>query len=542
MGIPVERIEASLNTFSVGLNRLFLISVLGCGSLAAQIQLSVTTSPASLQINESSRLLISLTNARPSVVRHGDVLRLYLDLGDATVVSVDGNVVLTGGFFRTGDWVVDSSVGTYPIALLYQGADQVWPALQSVSVSLRIQPPTYTTVGSIVLRIPADGRYAGAEWQINTINIVAAGFLPRGDTGPAGPTGPPGAPGPQGATGAVGPQGLTGAQGAVGPQGQPGAPGATGPQGTQGLQGPGGPQGPQGPSGAAGLPGPPGSPGAQGPQGTPGALAAYGDGSDGALIISSNVDWNINPPSGMLQFSSVTITSTGALTVPSGLVIRVAGNVSIGGPITVGPLPVGIAQTQGPSGGSCIPITPSLPYGAGNIGLGVLRARTLLRVPSASYWDAGNGNGGGITILAAGSIAISSTGSISAAGLPGDSAFSGATGGGIVILGSRTSITNAGALIATGGNGLNGTPTVAAGGGGGGGIIHLLGPSLVLGSANVSGGSGGKNGHANDGNTAVFPGGACGGSGGASDAIGSPGGPGYAFTTIVAEPASLFVP
>jgi hypothetical protein len=181
-------------------------------------------------------------------------------------------------------------------------------------------------------------------------------------------------------------------------------------------------------------------------------------------------------------------------------------------------------------------------YGAGNIGLGALKARTLLRPPSASYWDAGNGSGGGITIFAAGSMVITSTGSISATGFPGDLVFSGATGGGIVILASRTSITNAGALIATGGNGLDGKPTNAAGGGGGGGIIHLLGPSLILGNANVSGGSGGKNGHANDGNATVHPGGSCGGSGGASDATGSPGGPGYAFTTIVSEPVSLFVP
>src|ERR1051326_3669389 len=312
--------------------RIALISIATCGFLAAQIQLSVTTSPSSLQINESTRLLVSLTNTNASAntaVHHGDVLRLYFSLGDASVLSSDANLVFSGRVFRDGDWTVDASTGTNPITLVYQGADQIWPAAESVSVSLQIKPPTYTTAGVNVLHIPTDGRYAGPEWQINPMNIVSAGLLPRGETGPPGPPGPQGPAGSQGPSGPTGASGPQGPQGPAGPQGLPGPIGPQGPQGGLGSTGRPGPEGPSGPSGANGPQGPPG------PQGIPGTLAFYGDGSDGALTISSSVDWNVNPPSGMLQFSSFTITSTGSLTVPSGLVIRVNGNVSISGPITV---------------------------------------------------------------------------------------------------------------------------------------------------------------------------------------------------------------
>jgi hypothetical protein len=376
----------------------------------------------------------------------------------------------------------------------------------------------------IVLRVPTDGRYAGQEWQINPINIVSSGLLPRGDTGAVGPAG---ARGPAGPSGATGPQGPAGPQGLQGYNGSPGQAGAVGPAGAQGPLGPPGTQGPVGPAG---------------PQGTPGALAFYGDGSDGALTISSSVDWNSSPPSGMLQFSSFTITSTGSLTVPSGLVIRVSGNVSIAGPIIVGPSPNVALAASGNFGGGCAPITFSPVYGAGNVGLSALKARTLLKPPSPE------GGGGSITILASGNILITSTGSISAPGTDGTALVPNVSGGvsagagGIVILVSRSSIVNDGTLSAVGGNGANQTIWFP-GGGGGGGIIHLLGPSLVIGNFNVSGGAAATLGAS--GNVAgANPGGACGGSGGSSDGTsgGRPGSAGQVFTTIVSEPASLFVP
>jgi len=263
------------------------------------------------------------------------------------------------------------------------------------------------------------------------------------------------------------------------------------------------------------------------------------------MTISTNVDWNKNPPNGMLQFSSFTITSTGSLVVPSGLVIRVSGNVNISGPITVAS-PARVIYTF-PTVGSCTPIRLGFAGGkpiAG--GLDAVRARALLKPTDVSY--SYFGVGGHVTILAAGSIAIGASGSISAVGKDGSNTYSlfSASGGGIVILASRTSINNAGALIATGGNGADGfpggplTPFEASGGGGGGGIIHLLAPSIVVGATDVSGGSGGSNG--SDNTPFRFPGGACGGSGGTSGATGSPGAPGYVFTTIVSEPAFLFFP
>jgi len=60
-------------------SRVFLIAGLFCGDLATQIQLVATTSPSSLQVSESGRLLISLMNTNPAsntVIHPGDVLQL----------------------------------------------------------------------------------------------------------------------------------------------------------------------------------------------------------------------------------------------------------------------------------------------------------------------------------------------------------------------------------------------------------------------------------------------------------------------------------
>jgi len=312
--------------------------------------------------------------------------------------------------------------------------------------------------------------------------------------------------------------------------GPPGAPGAQGPVGPQGLQGP------QGAAGASGL------------------SAVYGDGSDGALTISAPTDWTVNPPSGTLQFSSITINSGGSLTVPSGLVLRVTGGVTVSGSIVVAPTSRVLVGQSYQGGGSCAPLAAGATEGQskyiGVAALSPMAARALLKTSDIGYALVGTGAGGGITILAAGPIAINASGSISATGPSGAVNSYGtlysASAGGVIVLASRTSIDNLGVLTANGGNGVNGEgPSYpsSAGGGGGGGVVHLLGPSIAVGMINVAGGSGGVNGQAAGafgGNP--LPGGGCGGSGGASDATGSPGGPGQVFTTIVAEPASLFVP
>jgi hypothetical protein len=252
----------------------------------------------------------------------------------------------------------------------------------------------------------------------------------------------------------------------------------------------------------------------------------------------------------MLQFSSFTITSTGSLKVPDGLVIRVSGNVTISGAIVVAP---NTFSGYGNGGNSCFPGIPPIPtFGVGPLGLPAFQARLLLRAPSSSYilasTNGGTGTGGRITILAGGSITISSTGSISAPGpngtaIPQNGSYyvNSAGAGGIIVLGSRTSISNAGSLAAPGGNGSDGAGYYSAGGGGGGGIVHLLAPSVSAGTVKILGGVGGANGiPIGTGGSAA--GGACGGAGGNSDATGGPGGTGYVFSTIVAEPTSLFVP
>ncbi len=476
--------------------RYLLMTVAGCCFLAAQIQLSVTTSPSSLQINQSSRLLVSLTNTKAgsdTSVHKGDVLRLYLRLGDGDVQSVDEMVMVGGTSFQDGDWRIDRSEGMNPITLVYQGEDGAWPALESVGVSAHLRPPSRIASGAIVLQIPADGRYTGTEWQVNPIQMVTADLMP---------------------------------------QGAKGATGAQGPAGSQGPQGLAGPQGPRGGQGAQGFPGFPGPQGLQGPQGVPGVSSLYGDGSDGEMVISTAVDWNVTPPDGLLQFSSFRITPTGSLTVPSGLTIRVRGDVTIEGPILVVPGP-------GNAGG-CAGSWASDIHLEGQPGLDPFRARMLMRM--SPYGDAG----GGFTLLATGSIVIAPNGSISAPGADGDpnTAWSRAGSGGVLILGSRTAIINLGSLKAKGGNGANQLHWFAAGGGGGGGIVHLLGPSLTPGNYDVSGGAAATQ-DAPDYDGHVSSGLGCGGSGGSSrpQPLGSePGGTGQVFTTITAEPAALFVP
>lgn len=300
--------------------------------------------------------------------------------------------------------------------------------------------------------------------------------------------------------------------------------------GPQGLQGPVGPQGPAG------------------PQGSPGTLVFYGDGSDAALTIASAVDWTQTPPETTLQYSNLTITPSGSLTVPSGLVIRVSGTVNISGSLVVAPTSRAVGSQPLTAGGSCVPAAGFASGKQGNVALNPLAARTLLRTSDIGW---GVRTGGGITILAAGGIAVNSGASVSAigpsggywrmAGATADQIFS-AGAGGIIVLASKTSITNNGVLVATGGNGANGSSFYSAGGGGGGGIIHLLAPSIAAGSVGVDGGSGGANGLSAASGGFPAPGGACGGNGGASDAKGGPGGAGQVFRTITAEPAALFVP
>jgi hypothetical protein len=314
--LPSNRVTQVLGSLSVA-----------CGILAGQTQLSVTTSPPALEINQTSRLLISLTNINPAgnaQVLKGDVLRIYLALGNGSVQSVDPNLLLGGQVFQTGDWVVDQSAGTNPVTLVYQGANQLWPALESVAVSLQIQPPGSVSVGEIVLRVPTDGRYGAQEWQVSTINLVTADLLapsasaisaltnvtavvgPQGPAGPAGPAGPQGVPGPEG------PQG---AQGSTGPPGSQGPQGPAGPAGPQGPAGPVGPAGPAGPIGATGATGPAGP---KGPQGDAGLIGPQGPAGLTGPSGPVNIYWTKNSAAIALQGDTATPVPLVTLSLPQG--------------------------------------------------------------------------------------------------------------------------------------------------------------------------------------------------------------------------------
>ncbi|GGD73753.1 hypothetical protein GCM10011514_42340 [Emticicia aquatilis] len=369
-----------------------------------------------------------------------------------------------------------------------------------------------------------------------------------------------GAVGPQGPQGAVGPQGP---QGAVGPQGPQGAVGPQGPQGAVGLQGPQGAVGPQGPQGATGPQGPQG---ATGPQGPAGSSGIYGDGSAGALTISSNTDWSSSPPTSSLQYSSFTVNSGAIFAVPSGTIIRCTGNVIINGTIIVG---TGATNSNvSPHPGISLSAPGSV---IGGVGLGVLQAALIQTSTSLVGGGAGyrnvlntGGEGGGqLRIVALGSITIGTTGVINANGnnsVNSQTALQGIVGGGggaggVVVLASNTSITISGNINAKGGNGAdgfdgNGGSAEGGGGGGGGGIARLIAPAspTVTGTINVNGGSAGiTSGNTASGLTGGGGGGACGGNGGqASGTIFSvsytatAGSVGKSVTTVTSTPANLF--
>jgi hypothetical protein len=316
---------------------------------------------------------------------------------------------------------------------------------------------------------------------------------PAGDTGATGATGPAGVQGATGATGAIGPTGATGAAGATGPAGATGATGAqgdTGATGATGAQGPIGPIGAQGPIGATGAQGPVGATGAQGPigatgatgatgtsgvagpagpagptgptgaagpQGAAGAANAYGDGSDGAGSFAS-ADWTSAPPSNTLQFTTFTVTGT--LVIPSGLIIRATGAVTISGSIVVAPnttAGAGIGNSAallgnnsvGTGGAATSPLFARLTVNPGSAGGGI-GPFTNSNIPDPA------GGGGTVVIIAGGPVsitggAIQANGATGKPGVLNTSIGGGGGGGGVVVLASKTGITNGGTISVAGG-------------------------------------------------------------------------------------------
>ncbi|MFO0838880.1 MAG: hypothetical protein U1D55_10160 [Phycisphaerae bacterium] len=351
----------------------------------------------------------------------------------------------------------------------------------------------------------------GCKTAVLTVTVAMLGFCMAGCPAPASATA--GAVVDDTHSGSVGPQGPAG---------------ATGPQGERGPQGETGAQGPAGADGAAGATGPIGATGptgATGPAGADGQIAIYGDGSAGALTISTNTDWSTTAPSSKnLQFTNVTIASGATLTIPSGIVIRCTGTFAVSGFLVISnehngaqttvQTPAGAAQFPSFSpAGSGISAAPAAfgesgsnaftrIGGAPGASLGELASSQVL-MPGphggggggsalVSTIVAGGNGGGSLVVIAAGGVSIA--GEIYANGAVGGYG-SGGGAGGVVILASASSISVTGSIYAYGGNGgaaLGTSPYgVAAGGGGGGGIVNLVAPAVsATGNINISGGNG----------------------------------------------------
>lgn len=276
----------------------------------------------------------------------------------------------------------------------------------------------------------------------------------------------------------------------------------------------------------------------------------YGDGSDGTVTgvcdITSSMNWVTSPPSQGIQCTTFTVASGVTLTVPSGTVIRSTGEVNINGAIVV---QAGAAQ-------GLYSVSAFDSYPNATPALSLFTWRKTLHPGAFGGGNGGGANGsnglggGSIVILSQGALTIPSGGSITANGTVGvfvnglEAGAGGGGAGGIIILASKTSVTNSGELDAVGAagaaSGLNsqGIP-YDSGGGGGGGVIHLLAPSGEITSGPWFTGGGIQGGGGDQGAGDGFSGGACGGSGGGDGKAGSYG---LRFTTIVADPATLFVP
>ena len=326
--------------------------------------------------------------------------------------------------------------------------------------------------------------------------------------------------------------------------------------------------GPTGPAGPTGPTGPTGATGATGPAGPSGAVGAYGDGSAGALVISSNTDWSTSPPANLsMEYTDFTVNSGVTLTVPSGTTIRATGNITINGTIIVKPgaseggnyIPHPGVAIKGASQGST-----GISNTTGGIGLTNVAALSLLKgrtygggAGARNSNNSGSDGGGYIRIMAQGNLLIAATGSINVNGVSSTNANTAGLGipgggggaGGVIVLICKGTLTQTGSLFANGGNGStafdgNGGNSEGGGGGGGGGIIILAASSVnSTGSKQVSGGTAGSNAGASANINGGGGGGACGGNGGIAGITGTAtptaGSNGFSLTITTAAPENL---
>lgn len=266
------------------------------------------------------------------------------------------------------------------------------------------------------------------------------------------------------------------------------------------------------------------------------APSICGDGSAGDLFVGAGMVRSLMangsdaslPGGANLNFNNITIHGT--LFIPSGMVLKASGNVTINGIIAVQVPPNNTMPHPGVSNAAA-------DFYSGGTGLYFFQAASLVKAPLQSGGSgklallaSGGAGGGGLTIYAKGNITIGSGGLLDLQGRNGvnpQTAGAGIIGtgggaGGIVILAAKGNITNSGNILATGGNGANGFngnggDGEGGGGGGGGGIVVMItNGTISSGTVNVSGGAAGSNALPVVG-TNTNPGGgggACGGNGG----------------------------
>ncbi len=286
----------------------------------------------------------------------------------------------------------------------------------------------------------------------------------------------------------------------------------------------------------------------------------FGSGESGPLTISSPTVWSDSDAARVTaQYSQITISSS--LSVPSGTMLRCSGNFTLTstGSITVrsGFDSINFERTY---------VSPSLALSApassnGFISqkLPAIEAAQIMRAPALSGTNGAVGTGvingslggGGLTIRAKGIISIA--GSILADGENGATGVQGAGGGGgsggFIIIMSKMSISNTGAIAVRGGNGGNATQSSgglmrAGGSGGGGGIVHMIAPTLSSGTIYLNGGAAGADIAGGASTVDGRGGGGLGGNGGtaALDSVGGfPGEAGILLQTVTANPENLIL-
>lgn len=256
--------------------------------------------------------------------------------------------------------------------------------------------------------------------------------------------------------------------------------------------------------------------GSDGSNGADGALEIYGNGNQGALIVTGNVTL----PAGDHQYTNVTIDTSATLTVESGSTIRCTGSFENRGTLNVPAFTSGAVRsdvsdtdieisasapgpgiTSCPAGNGAYGTSAAIVRGALN-GCGIPEGSSAQILRLGAFGGGGGGVGGSTSLVAGGAgggtvrvlckTSIQNSGFIYAVGQDSPSQGGGGGGGGIVILASSGSITNTGALSVYGGDGGDSSAKSGAGGGGGGGLVHLLAPTITQnGTIALAGGIGG---------------------------------------------------